>query len=63
MENKRIVLLSLIKGPFSNYKNKLKWVSGQSIVFANKENGPMISFGNFGFGKFYTSGKATSIGI
>ena len=30
------------KGSFNNYVNKLRWVGGQSIVYANKVNDPSL---------------------
>ena len=32
----------LPKGSFNNYVNKQRWVGGQSIVYAHKENGPIL---------------------
>ena len=40
----RILICSsmLSRVSFNNYVNKLRWVGGQSIVYANKENNSML---------------------
>ena len=43
VDQRTLICSSMIfRVSFNNYVNKLRWVGGQSIVYANKENNSML---------------------